>query len=112
MAERERRRREAAARQALRGARSDRDQLSKLENNGHGHCKEAEKLRESVAAKTAVTYVLKVNGQKVDTFQAMANATEDELREMARTHPIVKPVKDERIRSIVVVLGKSVNVKG
>lgn len=110
-AERERRRNEANARQALRDARSDEQQLNKLVREGHGHCKEAEKLHKRIVATTEVTYVLKVNGKKFDTFQATANASEDELKAQARQ--LVKDSgKISGIRSIVVALGKSVNVKG
>lgn len=112
-ADRERRSREATERQALRDTRSDEDQLGKLEFQGHGHCKEAEKLRESVASRVEVTYILKINGKGVDVFQALANVGEEELRETARAHESVRAFfKGERIRRIVVALGKSINVKG
>lgn len=43
-AERERRRREAEDRQAARDKRGDKAQLKKLIDNGHGHCREVDRL--------------------------------------------------------------------
>lgn len=43
------RRTNALIRQEVRSKRSDREQLQYLEDRGHGHCKEAEKLREQFA---------------------------------------------------------------
>lgn len=47
-AARELRRTEAADRQALRDKRSDEDQLHRLIDNGHGHCKEACRLADAI----------------------------------------------------------------
>jgi hypothetical protein len=47
-AAREQRRAEAAERQAARDARSDQQQLHLLINNGHGHCKEATRLADTI----------------------------------------------------------------
>ena len=44
------RREEAEERQAERNTRSPEVQLSRLERQGHGHCKEADKLREQISA--------------------------------------------------------------
>ena len=44
---RDERKQKAAARQAERDSRSDAEQLAKLIENGHGHCKEAERLAKS-----------------------------------------------------------------
>ena len=41
----EQRQREAKERQAERDRRGDEAQLKKLTDNGHGHCKEADRLR-------------------------------------------------------------------
>ncbi len=43
------RREGAQERDAERGKRTDTQQLARLEKAGHGHCEEAEKLRERVA---------------------------------------------------------------
>lgn len=42
----EERRKEADARQAARDVRGDEEQLASLEVRGHGHCKEAQRLRD------------------------------------------------------------------
>jgi hypothetical protein len=39
---------EAEARQKARNARSDAEQLRLLEEKGHGHCREAQRLREKL----------------------------------------------------------------
>ena len=39
----------AEERQAARDARTDEEQLKSLERRGHGHCKEAQRLRERLA---------------------------------------------------------------
>ena len=49
----ERRRIDAEQRQALRDERSDAEQLERLEGAGHGHCKEAERLRARVEGTTS-----------------------------------------------------------
>ncbi len=46
---RPKRRKEALERQAERDARGDAGQVAKLEREGHGHCEEAERLRERIA---------------------------------------------------------------
>ncbi len=43
------RRREALTRQAERDALGDAGQLAKLEREGHGHCKEVERLSKRIA---------------------------------------------------------------
>lgn len=43
------RRKEALERQAEREVRGDMGQVAKLEREGHGHCKEAERLRARIA---------------------------------------------------------------
>ena len=45
---REARRTEAAERQAARDSRTSEQQLHKLINNGHSHCKEAQRLADSI----------------------------------------------------------------
>ena len=44
----EARRTEAAERQAARDSRTDQQQLHKLINAGHGHCKEAQRLADTI----------------------------------------------------------------
>ena len=48
---REQRQREAKERQAERDRRGDEAQLKKLIDNGHGHCKEADELRDRISMK-------------------------------------------------------------
>ena len=48
---REPRRAIAAENAERRGKRSDAQQLARLEETGHGHCREAEKLRKQLAPK-------------------------------------------------------------
>ena len=45
---RELRRTEAAARQAARDKRTNEQQLHRLINSGHGHCKEAQRLADGM----------------------------------------------------------------
>ena len=45
---RQQRREQAAERQAARDARGDQAQLDKLVRDGHGECREAERLRERI----------------------------------------------------------------
>ena len=47
--ERQARRENAEYRQRLREGRGDRGQLAKLEREGHGHCREADRLRAKLA---------------------------------------------------------------
>ena len=47
------RREEAAERQAVRDARSDKDQIRHLESKGHGHCREVTRLRARIAKKAS-----------------------------------------------------------
>lgn len=46
----DKRRAEAKLRAEARAKRTDAQQLAKLISNGHGHCKEAERLRKKQAA--------------------------------------------------------------
>lgn len=47
---REERRKEATERQAARAARTDQEQIERLEAAGHGHCREVARLRERIDA--------------------------------------------------------------
>lgn len=53
MKTKEQKRAEAAARQAAYDGMTDEDRLHRLESGGHGHCREANELRERIAKEAA-----------------------------------------------------------